>query len=428
MLGARSAPFPTQPNAHAAVKAPVGPDAHQAGPESPKATFARPKPAQAISRASAKLARGVHVVDCPPSADPTDPRFVGKGRARIGGSGGTKRSESPRLVLDRSSSATFSERDSQRSGDFGQLTLHFDQTSHAFIEERSLPYVPNSVHLCNSKRLTLATWETTDPAGTLVFTEGKCHSWRHPGGCSRHISQRDYSRLQAALKDCRTGSILFAVLTYDRERAPKDTETQYRELQPRWKRLEELLRRGFGKFEGVGKFEYASYVEAHRDGLPHVNVIIVSPKLARYYEDHPPTESDLNEEAGHGGKRAPHWFRDLASHAGWGSMVSLRPAETKDAVCSYVTKFDKGSVSHPTLEGEVTKLSQTPFVAPRGFRRTRSSKGFLPKLNAQKNESISGSMLPWKETRESYLERLRELEKLERNPPPSKSAPEEEFF
>ncbi len=270
-----------------------------------------------------------------------------------------------------------------------------DRSSHSTSlgTKRAAPpvaYVPKSCRACEAKTWSIVTWAKTDPSKVRWFCYS-CRSWRHAGECARFITQRDYARLVEALKPHHVANILFLVLTYG-PKAPESLEAQYRELQPRWKALEQILKRGWSTFPGVGKFEYATYIEAHQTGRPHVNVIIVSRELARYLREHPPSESDLDESASHKGKRAPRWFRDLAARAGFGPMSSLRHAGSKRVAASYVTKFEKGATAVPGLSGEATKLSQLPVWAPRGFRRTRSSKGFLPKLNDLRDPNRTGEL------------------------------------
>lgn len=251
-------------------------------------------------------------------------------------------------------------------------------------------YVPKSCDACAAEAWSLLSWKRSDPSKRRFF-QFKCRNWRHNGECSRFITQRDYSRLREALRPHHVAHVLFLVLTYDPRTAPESLEDQYRQLQPRWQALERLLKRGWAGFPGVGKFDYATYVEGHRDGRPHLNVVIVSKALASYLRSRPPSASDLDPKASHKGQRAPKWFRDLAAHAGFGPLCSLRHARTKDSVASYVTKF-AGSVDHPTLEGEVSKLSQLPVHAPQGFRRTRSSYRFLPPIKRTADADSTGCL------------------------------------
>lgn len=250
---------------------------------------------------------------------------------------------------------------------------------------RPKPYIPKSCSACEAEAIHLEMWKRSDPL-SRSRAPFKCRSWRHSGACARFVTQRDYARLREALKRRHISTMTFLVLTYDPRTAPKSLDAQFEELQPRWQALERLIKRGFGGAPGVGKFEYSTYVEGHRSGAPHMNVLIISRQFAQYLRDNPPTESDLDPEASHGGTRAPRWFRSLAAHAGFGPLCSLRHARSKDAVASYVTKFDSGAVMHPALQGEVTKMSQLPIYAPRRFRRTRSSKGFLPPIHTRSDE------------------------------------------
>lgn len=247
------------------------------------------------------------------------------------------------------------------------------------------PYVPKSCGACEERAWSIVTWRRDAPEAQTWFCY-RCRSWRHAGECARWVSQRDFARIREALRPLHVANLLLVVLTLDPKRAPESLEAQYRVLQPMWQRLQRDLSRGTSSVPGVGEFQYVTTVEMHRSGRPHMNVIIHSRELAQHLRERPPTEGDRKA------KRGPKWFRDMAAHAGWGGLAFIGHAKSKDDVASYVTKMEKGEVGSPTLEGEVTKTSQLPIMAPRRMRRVRCSKGFLASATKRKDPDVTGEL------------------------------------
>ncbi|MBZ4422016.1 hypothetical protein [Myxococcus sp. RHSTA-1-4] len=177
-------------------------------------------------------------------------------------------------------------------------------------------------------------------------------------------------------------------MTLDPETAPAGLDDQYRHIEPLWGVLQKYLVRGWveGNVPPMRRFDYVTVLEQHATGRPHVNVIVHSPALADHLRCNPPTENDVRRGWG------PRWFRTLVAHVGWGPMSYIGHAKSKDDVASYVTKFDKGRVSHPTLVGEVVKSAQLPIMAPRRTRRLRSSKRFLPPARLPTHPDWTGTM------------------------------------
>lgn len=60
-------------------------------------------------------------------------------------------------------------------------------------------------------------------------------------------------------------------------------------------------------------------------------------------------------------------------------MLTCEAARNADALAGYLAKLAaEQDTPTPPGVGEVVKLTQLPVHAPRGFRRLRSSRGFLP--------------------------------------------------
>lgn len=190
-----------------------------------------------------------------------------------------------------------------------------------------------------------------------------------------------------ALEQCALEDLLLVVLTLTPEERRRPLDEQYQALEPKWTLLQKYLTRGWGDVPPMGRFKFVTVVEQHRDGVPHMNVIVHSPALAQHLREHPPNAADV------AAKRGPRWFRDLVAHVGWGPLASIGHAIGKHELASYVGKTGAGSAPHPTAVGEVVKLSQLPVMAPRRMRRLRSTKGWLPPARRPTHPDWTGKMV-----------------------------------
>lgn len=204
--------------------------------------------------------------------------------------------------------------------------------------------------------------------GKRVHLPFKCRSWRHKGPCSRWRASRDFARVSEALEGVDHESVAFAVLTFDQRHGPYRTvEGAFAGLVEAWPKLRKRLVREYGKLD------YVATVEVHRSGWPHLNVIIVG-EMGRACQ-------------GDGWKKVRQILRQHAIECGLGKVLSLEAARSRKALAGYVVKLCD---ELDGLSGEVVKLSQAPVTAPAGFRRLRSSSGFLP--SAHKSEGWTGHL------------------------------------
>lgn len=257
---------------------------------------------------------------------------------------------------------------------------------------------------CEQGSWCIGTWLRADPKAVRYFAF-QCRAWRHEGACARFRSQQDYQRVMQAVKPYRASDLVLLVLTLDPKTSPRTLEGQFRSIPVLWEGLRKMLARGIGDFDeragrlgvegfrqgfrfpGLGPFQYIRTLEEHRNGRPHLNVIVISPTLAEFLRENPATESDTAS------KRGPRWFRSMARHAGFGPIASIEVARSREAIASYVVKTEYGSPApHPSLAGEVVKLSQLPFHAPFRMRRIQGSKGLLPRAKPPPDPLKTGKL------------------------------------
>ncbi|MCP4243054.1 MAG: hypothetical protein GY772_21075 [bacterium] len=230
--------------------------------------------------------------------------------------------------------------------------------------------------------VTLWTWEPGNLAGAkrMVAT---CGSWRCEG-CRRRRASIDYARIVEALEPHDPKDVIFAVLTLDRNgrysgKEWSDPEAAYRELSRmtrNWmSRLNYWLAKN--KMETVGS-RWVATVEAHRRGWPHLNVVMVAPQLAQRLGE----LRDERAQAGLSGREqtlVEGDLQEMVTGTGWGVQSTMEQARSKEALAGYVIKVaGEADKSYGALAGEVSKMTQVPENAPKGMRRLRSGKGFLP--------------------------------------------------
>ena len=202
-------------------------------------------------------------------------------------------------------------------------------------------------HLHLTRKSTGETW-------SKVF---KCRSWRHEGACRRWKGSQDFVRIREGLK--KHDSWVYMVLTFDRSRS---LVSAYRRIVDCWKRFEKRLRRRYGRIE------YITLIEQHRDGYPHVNVVIHNPEFCA-------------QAAGEGWKTLRRVWGPIAQACGFGLRFWLEPVRSKAAIAGYYVK----------LVGEMGKTTQVPVKAPRHFRRLRASRGLLPPV--YKDDDVTGVLV-----------------------------------
>jgi len=168
----------------------------------------------------------------------------------------------------------------------------------------------------------------------------------------------------------------------------------------RYKRAGQLWDQAFRKrlHRAYGRTLYVQTWEQHRDGTPHVNVILGGAKLIEHVEQLGDGGSSYHPRL----KRAVRvprwrrWFADQAHAVGFGTRTWVErlwePREgaerPSDGLAAYMVKLshnlcgvEGGRTDLDRAAGEATRADakdQTPVQAPPGFRRLRSSQRTLP--------------------------------------------------
>lgn len=270
------------------------------------------------------------------------------------------------------------------------------------------PVLPRSVLACQARAWSLHLIRKTHIGRARpdrLLLRYQCRSWRHAGACRRWRASVDYSRIMEALSREEPTSVTFLVLTLkDRSGEP---EAAYAILWRKWQSLRQAINRHWGT-----KIDYVATVEAHRDGWPHLNIILVDKAVAA--------------DVGDAHSRAIRWMKVHALHTGWGYMVTWERARDVGAVAHYVLKSVPGGLER--LGKEVTKVSQIPVNAPPRFRRLRAStrvdeygkrRGFLPprhtgtgewtggllKMETEEATRVFNAIDRWKDRQEIYGKR-----------------------
>lgn len=272
--------------------------------------------------------------------------------------------------------------------------------------------VPEYVRCCSlnpdvPKVYSFWTWLKQAP-GTRTRVPYVCNSWRCPH-CQRHAAAVVFARVQEAFEPFSPSDCVFIVLTLDpaeHARGEHDLAGVYRSLR---RYVERLF--GFwktvctGKRKGLGLdwcgSRWVSVVEAHRTGVPHINIVMHAPKLAQYLRE----QYTGARAAGMTHREATLLrgpFLEAAEGCGFGWSSTMEAADATnpgranlDSIAGYIAKVAKNT---DALHGEIAKLTQLPLQAPKNFHRVRSGKGFLPPK--RKNEAWTGAVIRRFRTRE----------------------------
>lgn len=175
---------------------------------------------------------------------------------------------------------------------------------------------------------------------------------------------QDFVRCSEAMAS-RGDHWVYAVLTFPRTRSAFD---YYKSGFRMWQKLNQRMT---GR---LGKIEYIQTWEAHKDGYPHLNVVLHNEALWSLCK----------------GDRWRSYRDEFESHStsvGFGSRTWVEPLRegTGLTMSGYLTKLSR------ELTGSGEK-NQIPLDAPAHFRRLRASRGLLPPVYHQ--EGWTGCVVP----------------------------------
>ena len=238
-----------------------------------------------------------------------------------------------------------------------------DEKARALIDG-----IPTYIRKCG--RWTIATWNQS--TGDVRILPYRCRSWRCPR-CVGYVNWRDRNRIAKAIE--KHGGVevfVYMVLTFGRGgrvrrgvRAWRTAKKAYAGCYECWDHLRKRMGRRYGTTaadDSPRKLRYVAAVEAHGDGFPHLNVLMHQPDLAsRCREEWKGVKKELR----------PHVLNSGFGNRFW--IEGARGAANEPA--SYLVKQ---AVAGTSLGAEMAKELQLPLQAPKGFRRLRASRGFLP--------------------------------------------------
>lgn len=188
---------------------------------------------------------------------------------------------------------------------------------------------------------------------------------------------------------------------------------------------------GSGKRDGTGKRngirdqlgirDYVCTIEVMRRGWPHLNVILVGPKLGESVRARTEAVGERMKSWRHYEQWTQQRRRDRLLHcvaqdffprleqAGFGLKSSLEAVRHKTEIANYVAKLAMNDAHDPhnrrdffegehdpklqKIAGEWAKMSQVPYQAKKNFRRLRASKGFLPPARPERDPHRTGCIV-----------------------------------
>lgn len=281
------------------------------------------------------------------------------------------------------------------------------------------------IHECHHQTRWVVTWPVGQPQNRS-YRRACCYSWRHRGECQSARFCEDRDRIALALKRYDPDDLVYLVATYDPKQWDAGGFRPSRALDPEKRarvnhaQISKMFR---GLYESWGQFymgkairstgrrtgirdqmECSGYVgtaEVQSRGWPHLNVILVAPGLAKR----------VREVTAKIAARMPSWdlydawtpkqrrsmlLKLVAEEvcptlrdSGFG-RCSLEPVQNAGALAAYIAKLAlneelpadtvQRDPDSNVISAEFAKMTQVPYRAPKGFRRLRSSRGFLPPL------------------------------------------------
>lgn len=238
-------------------------------------------------------------------------------------------------------------------------------------------------------------WRKNSP-GTRFRTQYRCNSWRC-AGCAPHQASVVFARVREAFSSFSPRDCVFAVLTLDpreHRRGVSDLGGVYRDF---GRRMQRLRQRWQAQAERDGLdwcgSRWVAIIEAHRSGIPHLNIVLHAPALAAHLREQYAAARLIGRSHREATLLAGEWRRHaIECGFGWSSTLEsvCQGDETRslDAIAGYIAKAAKRA---DQVHGEIAKLSQLPTMAPRNFRRVRSGKGFLPPV--RKDPAWTGTIM-----------------------------------
>lgn len=243
------------------------------------------------------------------------------------------------------------------------------------VERLQQPHSPDDMTMLELQRTaaSAATLATLDNDLRLRLQPLLCKSWRCPS-CRAYVARQDSARIEQALSQ-RDGECVVGVFTFGRAgiNAVRSRAESYEAVGDSLKHFLRSLR------DNGHSVEYCATVEQHADGYAHVNVVLSSSALYALAAD----ERTVQPQRGKPYRTSPAlvaYLRPYLRAAGFG-RCSLSRVRNASAAAEYLAKTETRNVN--ACSDELAKASQVPTWAPKGYRRLRSSIGFLPKRTAR---------------------------------------------
>lgn len=221
---------------------------------------------------------------------------------------------------------------------------------------------------CENKAWSVVIWRKDQPSKKRA-RRFKCRSWRHEGECRKWKGSQDFVRIREAISSRDTTGWVYIVLTFDQKQWT-DKWAAYKGAVKCWDKLRKRMTRAFGKIE------YIQTWEQHKNGWPHLNLLVHNDRLATLCSD--------------GGqyKVKNGWLEPNAIASGFGMKTWIEPMRDLEAMSGYMTKLANKLTAELT---DANVKDQVPLAAPRNFRRLRASRGLLPDIH--KDHDYTGELV-----------------------------------
>jgi hypothetical protein len=226
------------------------------------------------------------------------------------------------------------------------------------LSDYEISQLPNAARKCVNAAYALEVIKN----GKVSYVRAFCKTWKCPI-CASYVRAVNYCQVRDTLKQYELSTIFYAVNTVSSTVLTNvldiNADESYEYVYKCWKRMYQRIRRHYSDIKMI------QTVERMRNNYAHLNTIFVSKQLAEDWVASPLIVST--------------WYNKISKEAGFGHMTSFTSVNSVEGMSSYITKISNAGDDGTTVNqsSHIVKLSQLPLNAPKGFRRLRSSKGFL---------------------------------------------------
>lgn len=255
------------------------------------------------------------------------------------------------------------------------------------------PWHPKYVHACH-QGLWILHLRHKPGIHDPIDVQYQCNSRHHVGPCRDTWRRHLYARMTdeaSVLMTCALEDAMFWTLTLDERVRAGGREAANKLLGRLWHALHVEINAMCRRWRWP-PIEYFWIREAHRDGFPHLHLVVVHREFAEHLRKRDAELEPHSEVKGSDRTLAPRLWCGWAEDAGFGCRFDAQLIRSRQSLAGYASKvcaeIDDDKIVAPiseaaandasTIVGELNKGTQVPEILPRHCRSYGYSKRFIP--------------------------------------------------